>query len=284
MAVNPQHEILPEVRPPHLRRSQSAYLGRLEGRTRATGLPDAKTLGYAPNALSLAATAWTLKAEEEFRSAAVFLEIEGGLLESGAPLDLLMAINGVVRDEIEHAALCFDLADQFRAPAPRARLSSALTRLGQYPEARGQRALALLLFEGAIGETLSAMLFHAGRNAAREPRTQAALTMILRDEARHARLCWQAMGILMAEVDEAGRAFLQDDLRRSFGALEHGSILPVLQRLEANVDTNPQVFELGVIPPQLRIETFYRGLERVVMPRLAQLGLNGEEAWAKRYQ
>ena len=151
---------------------------------------------------------------------------------------------------------------------------------------QGERceAFALLLFEGAVGETLSAMLFHASKQAAREPCSRAALAIILRDEARHGRLSWEALATMMPGCTDEERAVLQEDLRRSFGALERGTILPVLKRLEAGVETDPDAFALGVIPPEVRVDTFYRGLERVVIPRLGRLGFDGQGAWANRYR
>ena len=227
---------------------------------------------------------WTRKAEEEFRSAAVFLEIAAGLTEAGAPLDLLAALADVVRDEVEHSAMCRDLAETFSAPEPAADVRSALPRLGAYAPQRKMRALALLLFEGAVGETISAMLFHASRQAAQEPCAKSALASILRDEARHARLCWEGVETMLPDTTPHERSVLQEDLRRSFGAYERGIVLPVLERLEAGIETDPDAFALGVIPPEGRVDTIYRGIEGVILPRLTRLGFDGGAAWANRYR
>ncbi len=215
---------------------------------------------------------------------AVFVEILGGLTEAGAPLDLLRGLAGVVRDEVDHAALCRDLAELFAAPEPVADLAPALPRLRAYAPERKLQALALLLFEGAVGETLSSMLFHASRQAASEPCSKTALTTILRDEARHARLCWEGVEMLLPDTSKDDRATLQEDLRSSFGALERETILPVLRRLERGLVADPGAFALGVIAPELRVETFYRCIEHVVLPRLQRLGFDGSGAWANRYR
>jgi hypothetical protein len=83
-------------------------------------------------------------------------------------------------------------------------------------------------------------------------------------------------------VTDDDQAILREDLRRSFGALERSGILPVLQRLEAGVVTDPDAFALGVIPPEVRVDTFYQGIERVVLPRLAQLGFDGPRSRRSR--
>jgi hypothetical protein len=265
-----------------LRRSGTRYLQRLEGIPLVRALPPADLTPYAPSNVAFAARAWTLKAEEEYRSAAVFSEIVGGLIEAGAPLDVIGALGQVVRDEIAHASLCLDLSVRLGAPAPAADLRGAKSRLRAAD--RPRQALALLLFEGAIGETVSATLFHAGRRGTREPSARAALGAILRDEARHARLCWSAVEVLLADCSQDTREWLQLDVTRSFGAYEKSAALPSLRRLEAGETVDAELVALGVIPPELRVETFYGTIERVVLPRLARLGLDARSAWDDRYR
>jgi hypothetical protein len=148
---------------------------------------------------------------------------------------------------------------------------------------RRASALAMLLFEGAVGETISALLFHAGRRAAAEPGTRAALSAILRDEARHARLCWAGLAALWPECNAADREWLQLQLQRSFGPFEQQSVRASLDRLERGERFDPSLAALGVLPPEVRVDTFYRGLERLVLPRLASLGLDARAAWQRRY-
>src|SRR5207237_5442475 len=122
------------------------------------------------------------------------------------------------------------------------------------------RALASrVVFEGAVGEPAATGLSHAGRAGAREPRTRAALAAILRDETRHASLCWQVAPIVLAG---APLDAIQRDLARSFAAYEHAVALPALRRLEAGEDIDPRLVALGVIPPAVRVAAFCRAIER----------------------
>ena len=267
-----------------LRVRDSRKLNRLAGARRAETLPSPELEGYAPEHVSFAGRAWSMKAEEEYRSASVFSEIVAGLITLPAPLDVLSALSRVVADELFHATLCSDLAQQFRAPAPVASLERVRLRLDMQGTDRVRQALALLLFEGAVGETISAALFHAGRKGTREPCTRAALQMILRDESRHAHVCWRACAELSPSWSPETRAALSEDLRRSFAAFEQGAALPILRRLEAGETVPPLLVELGVLPLEHRIETFYRSIERVVIPRLTGLGFDGAHAWAQRYR
>jgi hypothetical protein len=146
------------------------------------------------------------------------------------------------------------------------------------------QALALLLFEGAVGESVSVRLFRAGRRAAREPCTRAALGAILRDEARHATICWLASAELLATLPAAARGALEQDLARSLGAFEQGAALPALRSLEAGRSVEPALRELGVLSYEDRVEAFYAGIERVVLPRLARLGFDAPRLWAERYR
>jgi hypothetical protein len=247
-------------------------------------LPPPALDGFRPEAVRFASRMWTMKAEEELRSSAVFVEILAGLAEASAPLDLLAAIANIVRDEVEHAALCRDLALRFGAPKPLADISLALPRLHPQGRSRKIHALALLLFEGAVGETISSMLFHASKRATEEPCSKAALDSILRDEARHARVSWEGVTVMLPATSEGERCVLQEDLRQSFGALERTSMLPLLRRLEQGISVDSEVFALGVIPPEVRAETFYRGVENVVVPRLTRAGFDGDRAWRDRHK
>ncbi len=143
-------------------------------------------------------------------------------------------------------------------------------------------ALSLLLAEGAVGETLSAATFAAIRAGVREPRTRAALSLILRDEARHARTCWEVLAVLSSEVT-GERTQLAADLSHELGVVELHSVLPALKRVETgNLGTPPRT-ALGILPPLKRAEVFYANLEGNVFTRLGRLGIDGPAVWAARY-
>jgi hypothetical protein len=46
---------------------------------------------------------------------------------------------------------------------------------------------------------------------------------------------------------------------------------------------DPAYAALGVLRPESRIEAFYSAVERLVVPRLTRLGLDGALAWKNRY-
>jgi hypothetical protein len=251
----------------------------------ATELPAPSLAGYADDAIAFARLAWPMRAAEELRSALVFRALSqaaravGGALWSGFGA----ALGRAVGDELRHARLCLAVGHTLGAPSPRWDRAPVSARLATLPALRS-RAAALLLVEAAIGETVSSLLFRAGRRAAAEPLTRAALSSILTDEVRHARLGWAALTALWPSLDGGERAALQREAATGLGGLERTVALPSLQRLERGEPFDPALGALGVLAPAARVDAFYQAVERLVIPRLVQLGLDGEAAWRDRYR
>ena len=225
-----------------------------------------------------------MRAEEEYRSAAIFAELTAAFIDGGGALDLAGGLSQIVGDELRHAALCSHLADQFRAAAPRVRVAPVRDRVARSRGDRKALTCSLLLIEGAIGETISSALFSAGRHGTREPCSRAALATILRDEARHARFFWEAVAILGPNMVAGGGEQINEELRFFLGALEVQQALPSLKRLSAGQPFDEALERLGVLPPERRVETFYHAVERGVLPRLDRLGFDGARSWRDRHR
>lgn len=266
-----------------LRLSSSGWFARRRVAPLARGVPAPRLEGFTDAQIAFAARAWTMRAEEEHHSAAVFADMVSLLVDADVPLDLLATLNLVVADELRHAELCTEVAARLRTTAPRSR---PLPR-GEPPrtaEERRARGLDIVLVEGAIGETISSALFAAGRRAAEEPCTRAALSCVLRDEVLHARTFWEALDALRCTWTDADRARLHARARSVLGALERDRIVPVMRRLERGEPFDPAWAALGVLAPERRVEAFYGAVERRVVPRLDRLGLEGARAWSDRYR
>lgn len=63
--------------------------------------------------------------------------------------------------------------------------------------------------QGCIGETVSAALAAASRDAATEPEVKAALTRITSDEARHSLLAWRTARWALSKGDNEVRAAVE---------------------------------------------------------------------------
>jgi len=259
------------------------YLERASVRAGEPELPADDWPRFGREARSAAAALWASRASQERCSAAVFATIVAGLARLPLPLPLLGALARIPCDELRHAALCGRLAGELGFPEPEDDLEGARRRLCPPGVAPTAAAISLLLVEGAVGETMSTALFAATRSATNEPRTRAALSLILRDEARHARTCWEAFSVIADRVP-VDRLCLEADLSRELGIIEQQTILPALRRVEAGAIDPPELEALGVLPALRRAEVFYATLETKVLPRVSALGMDGPAAWARRYR
>ncbi len=252
-------------------------------RPESIALPRPALGGYEPRLAQLAARAWPMKCAQELRSALVFRALRDAARRLGAAFAPLAADAArIAREELRHARLCRDAGVALGAAVVTHDRAPVARRLAGLPEPR-RRLLALLLIEVAIGETVSAALFATGRRGAREPLTRTVLGNILRDEVGHARFGWSALArVLPAFAGE--REWLGGELRRGLADLEQSVAAPALRRLEAGEPFAPALSELGMLAPELRVEVFYRTIERAVLPRLERLGLDGAQAWSQRYQ
>ena len=47
---------------------------------------------------------------------------------------------------------------------------------------------------------------------------------------------------------------------------------------------DPKLPDLAILPPERRVEVFYRTIEGTFKPRLARLHIDVERAWKERYR
>jgi hypothetical protein len=156
-------------------------------------------------------------------------------------------------------------------------------RLAGLPDAL-TRTAALLLVEVAMGETISMYMFRACRRAAVEPLTRAALGHIVADEVRHQRLGWTGLGALWPALPESLRADLQREAARGLAGCEKQTARPAMVWLQKGHPFDDAYAALGVLHPEVRVEAFYAAVERLVIPRLTRIGLDGPLAWERRYR
>jgi hypothetical protein len=191
-------------------------------------------------ARALVADAWLEDARLEHASVAAFSRLTLELLALGAPPDLVSEAQTSALDEIEHARICFGIASRF---AGRSLGPGALPIGGALD---GEISLALLarstFVEGAVGETVAALVAAAQARAAAQPRLASALERIAEDESRHAAFAWRVVRWALRaggrEVEQALRAAFTElgaepatatateetGALRAFGRLDPGEI------------------------------------------------------------
>lgn len=227
----------------------------LVGRIGWTG-PDAGRPDPDLRAEDRAAT-WARIALAEHASVASFHRFVLELLSLGAPAPLVQLAQDAARDEVVHAQLAFGLASDL-----------AQTPLGPGPLPLDGLAFARDLAElaaatvrdGCIAETLSALQVALARDRATDPREQAVLDTLARDEQRHAALAWQV----------------------ARWALETGGE-PVRAAVTAALEGGPDVAgRSGLLPPEVARQCIERGWAEVIRPAAAALlhGTVGEAAEA----
>jgi hypothetical protein len=250
---------------------------------KATDLPAPVLAPYGDAQVRFSVDAWPMRSAEELRSARIFRALARASHVAGVPEPWPTRFHAAMRDEVRHARLCADVGARLGAPAPlhdprpvRARLAS----LGD----PWTRVVSLLLVEVAMGETISMYLFRAGRRRAVEPLTRAALGVIVGDEVRHQRLGWSGFAALWPTMSEALRATAQREAARGLARSEQQLAVPAMRWLQAKRRFDPAYAALGVLDPEERVEAFYSAVERLVVPRLTRMGLDGASAWKDRYR
>jgi hypothetical protein len=239
---------------------------------------------YTPAQIHFAIEAWPMRAAQELRSARIFRALARAARASATPEPWPARFADAMRDEIRHARLCTAIGARLGATKPRHDASPVRARLAGLQDDPWSRTLALLLVEVAVGETISLCLFRTGRKASIEPLSRAVLGLITTDEARHARLGWTGLDALWPRLTEAQRADAQREAARGLASCEQQNARPAMAWLQQKRAFDPAYAALGVIDPAVRIETFYWAVERLVVPRLTRLGLDGARAWADRYR
>jgi hypothetical protein len=251
-------------------------------RTPLDDLPAPTLDRYTPAQRAFAVAAWPMRAAEELRSALVYRALARASQRMAVDVRWTSAFESAALDELGHARLCARVGARLGADRPRYDGRPVFARLRTLA-APSMRMASLLLVEVAMGETISMSMFRAGRRAAREPLTRATLERVLADEVRHQRLGWTALAALWPLFCAAERDALQDEATRALGGLELQMAAPALRWLEAGRPFDPAHAELGVLAPEVRVEAFYDAVERLVLPRLHRLGLDGAGAWQSRH-
>ena len=162
------------------------------------------------------ASEWREDARMEHASIASFARFTLELLAFGADSELVALAQRAALDEVEHARLCFALAEGFDGRA----LGPAPLELTDVQPAATLRAAARAAFvEGGNGETQAALLARAALARATDPAARVALERIADDEARHAELAYRFVSLALRREPEL-RAELSAALQEAVAAVQ----------------------------------------------------------------
>lgn len=209
------------------------------------------------------AAAWARDGLFEHASVASFGRFALELMAVGAPAELISAAHEAALDEVRHARLCLSLAGAYAGHGIE---PGAFPFDGNVAVSANLADLASRVArEGAIGETIAAVIAAEQLVNAEDPAVRAALSVIAEDEARHAELAFRtlvwAIQVGGAPVAEAvGRTFVE--------ALRHVE-LPAAA-------TRSSFAAHGRLGEDALRNATKRAIDDVLMPAITALGLGDQ--------
>lgn len=152
----------------------------------------------------------------EHASIASFSRLALALLAASADADLVRSAHEAALDEVRHAKLSLSLAAAYRGESV---APCALPLPDALPLGADLTELAVSsVVEGAVGETLAAVLAAEQAAVAEDPAVRRVLLAIADDESRHAELAFRVIAFAIAAggkpvLDAVSRAFAQASSR-----------------------------------------------------------------------
>lgn len=228
--------------------------------------------GETPPPCERVRTTWLRRAEAEYASAALSLQLAHWLTEVAAPPELIFAAMDIARDEFGHAERSGEVAR-----AAGATLMPQIDR-GVLSAPRDPRRpveedlLAALLRSFCVGETLAVPLFRSMRAGCTQPTARAVLDAILVDEVRHREFSWIALEWLLAGP---GGEALRDAAGPLASACVRGRVEVCSTPLEWVLRDTASEEERawGLISAGAYRDTVLAGIERELRPRFVRLGV-----------
>jgi hypothetical protein len=192
----------------------------------------------------------------EHASIASFSRLALALLAASADAELVRAAHEAALDEVRHAKLSLSLAAAYRGEsvAPR-----ALPLPEMLPIGADLTELAVSsVVEGAVGETLAAVLAAEQAAVAEEPSIRRVLSAIADDESRHAELAFRVIAFAIA----AGGKPVRDAVTKAFA--EASSRLPAPPE---DVPLSDDVARKhGFVASSVSRAAFVRAMDDIVLP------------------
>jgi hypothetical protein len=153
------------------------------------------------DARARAAAAWVEDARAEHASIASFERAARELEMIGAPEALVRACRCAAEDERRHTRTCLGIAEA---------LSGGRVELGELPAVTPRpgglpTVLSTTFVEGAVAETIAALVAARAARRTNEPKIRDALRVIADEEAQHAALAWRTVAWGLARLEPRAR-------------------------------------------------------------------------------
>ncbi|HEU4534354.1 MAG TPA: ferritin-like domain-containing protein, partial [Polyangiaceae bacterium] len=221
--------------------------------------PEALDASALPEALRAELGAyWARLGQMEHASVAAFARFALQLLALGAPPVLVADAQAAMGDELEHARLCFGLA---QALSGRAVGPGPLALEGALEGASLGEVVRLAVIEGCVGETLAALEAAESYEFATDASVREVLGRVRADEGRHAELAWR----FVAWALEVGGAAAREAAAGAFAQAFDETSGPEGSTSEPG-EAEAQALAFGRLPERLRRELRRQALREVVGP------------------
>ena len=219
------------------------------------------------------ASRWAYRASLEHAAAARFRRLAARLEAVGFDHELVAIAALAETQEREHVRLCSEIAARF-GEAPALPADPAVPEVAPSTWALRDRVVYEVVAFCCVTETANAAVVTAGADDVDDTQIRRAVRTILADEVQHARLGWRFLAT--HPPTDAQLAWI-------------GGYLPAMLRGTLRADLfEPQVVlgdeqtmqKYGTLPLAGRREVFVTGMREVLLPGLAELGVDTAPAAA----
>ena len=220
---------------------------------------------------------WHGRMVNEHGSAVVFEGLARQLARAGFAENEVRAAETFAREERRHGVLCGAVVEALGGEAV-----AEVEPAEEFPTHEDVDAIEgvvrNLLSVSCLSETVAVALIGAEREEMPEGPLRDLLTRIWADEIGHARFGWAIVGREVRKMDAAARARLGAYLAVALAHVERHE----LRHLNAAACPPRAGAAWGLCNGADARSLFYATVETVILPRLAELGLDAERAWATR--
>lgn len=209
---------------------------------------------------------WAARVAAEYGSAGVTAGLLHQLILIGAPDPLVRVTHRVVTDELDHALLCHEALRAYGGASAAVAIEPSLPPPMGSLEELLPAAIATIVRSFCFGETLAVPLFAAMRKDATGP-ARDVLDRVVRDEAVHSKLGWDALDWLLEGHGDPIRTLVSAHLpaiveffEARYGRGTTHSLTPVERAA-------------GLITSDEHRDVLHQTVQRTILPRLESRGI-----------
>ena len=202
---------------------------------------------------------WMGRIEAEYNSACLAEQVRIFLLTINASPRVTKLAQKIVKDELNHAHLCWQLLDEYGSSA-----LSPPRKVGAVPKL--DHPVTRIVDSFVLGETFAVPLFEAMLDNATVPKAVAVLRKIIQDEKTHSAFGWLVLDELMENGLTTSRE-VQNMLQQALITFREGYASNQLSFRYSSAQK-----EFGLIDGETYQNVWYRSYRQVVRPKLESRG------------